>query len=159
MHWHLLDAWWKLLWHLLDVRTTSCMMTSSNGNIFRVTGHLCGGALVFSLICVWINGWVNNREAGDLRRYGAHYDVTVMTQSGVFAHRVERSSPIVPMLRPSALRVNTETELLFWRQNDNFRCSQWPKFRQMTIRSAVKTHGILSMTLNEFACWAKRCWK
>ena len=36
------------------------------------------GALMFSLICVWINGWVNNREAGDLRRYHAHYDVTVM---------------------------------------------------------------------------------
>ena len=26
-------------------------------------------ALMFSLICVWINGWLNNREAGDLRRY------------------------------------------------------------------------------------------
>ena len=36
------------------------------------------GALMFSLICVWINGWVNNREDGDLRRYRAHYDVTVM---------------------------------------------------------------------------------
>ena len=36
------------------------------------------GALVFSLICVWINGWVNNREAGDLRRYRAHYDVFVL---------------------------------------------------------------------------------
>ena len=31
-----------------------------------------------SLICVWINSWVNNREAGDLRRYRAHYDVTVL---------------------------------------------------------------------------------
>ena len=71
------------------------MMTSSNGNIFRVTGHLGGGihwspvnfqhkgqwrgALMFSLICVWINGWENNREAGDLRRYRALYDVIVMT--------------------------------------------------------------------------------
>ena len=36
------------------------------------------GALMFSLICVWINGWVNNHEAGDLRRYRVHYDVTVM---------------------------------------------------------------------------------
>ena len=36
------------------------------------------GALIFSLIYVWINGWVNNREAGDLRRYRAHYDVIVM---------------------------------------------------------------------------------
>ena len=36
------------------------------------------GALMFSLICVWINDWVNNGEAGDLRRYSIHYDVTVM---------------------------------------------------------------------------------
>ena len=38
------------------------------------------GALMFPFICVWINGWVNNRKAGDLRRYRAHYDVTVMIQ-------------------------------------------------------------------------------
>ena len=36
------------------------------------------GALMFSLICVSINGRVNNREAGNLRRYRTHYDVTVM---------------------------------------------------------------------------------
>ena len=42
-------------------------------------GQWCG-ALTFSLICVWINCWVNNSEAGDLRRYRAHYDVTVMNK-------------------------------------------------------------------------------
>ena len=36
------------------------------------------GALAFSLICAWINVWVNNREAGDLRRHRAHYDVIGM---------------------------------------------------------------------------------
>ena len=36
------------------------------------------GALMFSLICAWINCWVNNREAGDLRRHRAHYYATVM---------------------------------------------------------------------------------
>ena len=36
------------------------------------------GALMFSLICVWINGSVNNRGAGDLRRHRGHYDVNVM---------------------------------------------------------------------------------
>ena len=36
------------------------------------------GASMLSLICSWINGWVNNREAGDLRRHRAHYDVIVM---------------------------------------------------------------------------------
>ena len=32
----------------------------------------------FSLICSWINGRVNNLDAGDLRRHRVHYDVTVM---------------------------------------------------------------------------------
>ena len=33
---------------------------------------------MFSLICDWINGWENSREAGDLRCYRTHYDVIVM---------------------------------------------------------------------------------
>ena len=86
------------------------MMTSSNGKIFRVTGHLCGeftgnipgefpdkgqwrGALMFSLICVWINDWVNNREAGDLRRYRGHYDVYVMF-SNFFGYDIIKISNI-----------------------------------------------------------------
>ena len=36
------------------------------------------GALMFSFICIWINSWVNNREAGDLRRYRVHCDIIVM---------------------------------------------------------------------------------
>ena len=68
-------------------------MTSSNENIFRVTGHLCEeftghkgqwrGALMFSLICAWIKQWVNNGEAGDLRRYRTHYDVIVMISNEI----------------------------------------------------------------------------
>ena len=38
------------------------------------------GALMFSLIWAWINGWVNTCESSDLRRNHAHYDVTVMEQ-------------------------------------------------------------------------------
>ena len=68
-------------------------MTSSN-RIFRVTGSLCGEftghrwipltkASDAELWCFlwsapWINGWVNNHEAGDLRRHHAHYDVIVI---------------------------------------------------------------------------------
>ena len=48
------------------------------------------GALVFSLICVWINGWVNNREAGDLRRYRAHYDVIVMPNLQLWGLRIDK---------------------------------------------------------------------
>ena len=69
-------------------------MTSSNGNIFRVTGPLCveftghrwipiTKASDAELWCfLWsvhgLNGRVNNREAGDLRHHHTHYDVTVM---------------------------------------------------------------------------------
>ena len=35
-------------------------------------------AFMFSLIGTWTNVWVNNRDAGDLRRHSTHYDVTVM---------------------------------------------------------------------------------
>ena len=64
-------------------------MMSSNGN-----GPLCGEFTghqwihrtkasdaefwCFLWSTPWINGWVNNREAGDLRRYRAHYDVIVI---------------------------------------------------------------------------------
>ena len=35
-------------------------------------------ALMFSLICTWINGGVKDGDADDLRRYHTHYDVIVM---------------------------------------------------------------------------------
>ena len=37
-------------------------------------------ALVFSLTCSWIIGWVNSREAGDLRHHRAHCDVIVISK-------------------------------------------------------------------------------
>ena len=37
-----------------------------------------GGALIFSLIWPLTNGWSNHRDAGDLRRNRADYDVAVM---------------------------------------------------------------------------------
>ena len=39
------------------------------------------GTLMFSLICAWIKLRVNYREAGDLRRHRAHYDVIVMIRA------------------------------------------------------------------------------
>ena len=86
----LLTLWPNLKLFIINVHR---MMTSSNGNIFHVTDPLCGeftgprwiprtkasdAELWFSFICAWIIGWVNNREAGDLRRYHANYDVIVM---------------------------------------------------------------------------------
>ena len=59
-----------------------CMVTSSNGNIFRVTGHLCGEFTGPRWIpCTKASDaelWCFH-EAGDLRRYRAHYDATVLS--------------------------------------------------------------------------------
>ena len=44
------------------------------------------GTLMFSLIYAWINDWVNNREAGDLRRQHGHYDVIVMGKYGALVY-------------------------------------------------------------------------
>ena len=38
------------------------------------------GALLFPLICASMNDWVNNREDGDLRSHGVHFDVTLMSE-------------------------------------------------------------------------------
>ena len=61
-------------------------------------------ALMFSLICAWINGWVNNREACDLRRHWAHYDVTVMMWNAcpihLFSHYSGASLPLSPCCVP-----------------------------------------------------------
>ena len=46
---------------------------------FPHKGQWCG-ALMFSLICDWINGCVNNREADDMRRHQPHHHVIVMPQ-------------------------------------------------------------------------------
>ena len=53
----------------LGILESEFMMMSWYGNIFRVTGHV---------YCARINRWIDNVEAGDLRRYRVHYDVTVM---------------------------------------------------------------------------------
>ena len=42
------------------------------------------GALMFSLMCVRTNGWINSWYAGDLRRHMAHCDVTVMLKVNSF---------------------------------------------------------------------------
>ena len=70
------------------------------------------GVLMFSLICAWINAWVNNREAGDLRRHHAHYDVTVMIRLKVLVS-VQVSSAV----RNSWIIINTTWQWLLWQFN------------------------------------------
>ena len=43
------------------------------------------GALIFSLICAWINDWVNNRETDEFRRHRGHYDVNAMDITALYS--------------------------------------------------------------------------
>ena len=70
-------TWWRHQMEIFSAILAICAGNSPVPGDSSYKGHW-RGALMFSLICIWINGWVNNRKAGDLRRYRAHYDVTIM---------------------------------------------------------------------------------
>ena len=70
-------AWWR---H--QIETFSALLALCAGNS-PVNGEFPAERPVtrsfdVSLIGTWINAWVNNCEAADLRRHRVHYDVTVM---------------------------------------------------------------------------------
>ena len=93
------------------------------------------GASIFSLICVWINGWLNSREAGDLRRYRAHYDVSVMYSSWL-AHW----SMIKPVcFKSSLIQRKAYRQNIIWTNGDLFSNKQY--------RNIFSTY--LKMLINE----------
>ena len=49
----------------------------------RWLGALWLGDLLFSFICAWTNGWINNRDAEDFSRHRAHLDVTVFFRPNI----------------------------------------------------------------------------
>ena len=72
-----IQPWWR---HQMETFSALLALCARNSPVPVNSPHKgqWHGALMFSLICAWINGWVNNRKAGDLKPYCAHYDVTVM---------------------------------------------------------------------------------
>ena len=88
------------------------------------------GALMFSLICVWINDWVNNCEAGDLRRYRAHYDVIVMSS-------LDLQWVTKPLLESMRAYFWSDPWKPQWNVNKNttkFMCENWLKISSATYQ-------------------------
>ena len=69
--------WLVLSWWCHQMETCSAPVNSPHKGQWR-------GALMFYLICAWINDWVNNGEAGYLIRHRAHYGVIVMLNMGAW---------------------------------------------------------------------------
>ena len=72
-------TWWR---HQMETFSALLALCAGNSPVPVNSTHKgqWRGVLMFSLICAWINGWVNNRgaQAVDLRRHRCHYDVNVM---------------------------------------------------------------------------------
>ena len=77
-HEHHEETWWR---HQMETFSALLALCAGNSPVPVNSPHKgqWRGALMFTFIYAWINDWVNNREAGDLRRQRGHYDVIVMT--------------------------------------------------------------------------------
>ena len=77
---HYPNQWWPWWRHQMETFSALLALCAGNSPVPVNSPHKgqWRGALMFSLIYAWINDWVNNREAGDLRRQRGHYGVIVM---------------------------------------------------------------------------------
>ena len=87
----------------------------------------------FYFICSWINGWVNNREAGDLRRHRAHYDVIVIKRA-VLAGKPLHGGPYI-----------TFDWISLWMKNSSCRCIYNSIRRKMPFSAGVDTEELWSL--------------
>ena len=91
-------SWWR---HQMETFSALLALCAGNSPVPVNSPHKgqWRGALMFSLICARINDWVNNREAGDLRRHLGHYDVNVMwsLHKGYLRRLPQHTQQIDPM--------------------------------------------------------------
>ena len=101
-------------------------------------GQWCG-ALLFSLICTWINSWVNNGEADDLRPHRAHHDVAVMKVSTVPAD----GQALLPVASTSASTVMRKIRSCM-------HLTHWGRDKMVIICQTTFSNGFSSMKMYEF---------
>ena len=59
------NSWWR---HQMETISVLLALCAGNSPVSGESPSQTPVTVVFSLICAWTNGWVNNRNAGDLRR-------------------------------------------------------------------------------------------
>ena len=131
------------------------------------------GTLKFSFICAWINGRVNNGEAGDLRRHRAHYDVIVMicskwshcqylitgSDNGLVPTRHQAISWIsldqVPwrQITPMSQYIKIAPYRKFLELDDNIRCHSDTISIMATLLSVLLTVGNMDISVDSVVTW------
>ena len=117
---------------------------------------------MFSLICTRINGWVNNGEAGDLRRYRVHYDVTVMSSRVDVTHSGWCTDCI--WCGPDNCLWDSGHSLITWKNGCGFRDSpqimyiffvkyESPKQEYYNLKQSAFYHIILSLIFFDERWW------
>ena len=100
-------SWWR---HQKEIFSALLAICAGNSSVPGEVPHKgqWRGALMFSLIWIWINGWVNNREADDLRHHDAHYNVSVMLFSAIAVSLIIPKPTIVSLLtlKPTKFDIN-----------------------------------------------------
>ena len=117
-------------------------MTSSNGNIFRITGLLCGKL------------WENNHETGDLRHHHTHYDFIAMDSmilSMPFKHLILGTSlGCHEILSPLVLVIHSRN-LAWGLTSGNGRATALNS--QACGNTALVPHGTMRLTQFDHRCW------
>ena len=133
-------------------------------------GQWCG-ALTFPLICTWINGWANNREAGDLRGHRAHYDIAVMILTSRYGNWSLEWNPFpdycpLNLLTSALFLIIFEAEAdMLWTKLDNtiavdalapcITSYQQPWYWLLTHRGRDNMAAISQTTLSNAFSWMK----
>ena len=109
------------------------------------------GALIFSFIFAWTNGCANNRDAGDLRRHRAHYDVVVM----LFHYHCIRKTWLVLWKEPvySTRHIICDTSALT--QNSYYIYVIW-YFNSEAFPWEYKTHEVVNIKVITRSCLTSR---
>ena len=142
-----LDTWWR---HQMETFSALLALCAGNSPVPVNSPHKgqWRGALMFSLIYAWINDWVNNREAGDLRRHWGHYDVIVMNNKiATVQYGAFRGLNKLSLLRLQHNRLSAMPDIsglsaliyLYISYNDQIKSFNATVFSSMTRLNALST--------------------
>ena len=121
-------SWWR---HQMETFSASMALCAGNSPVNSPHKGQWRGALMFSLISAWMNGWVNNREAGDLRHHRAHYDVLVMLAQSVFLVYHPNKLKHHSVLTFYSMIFNCTNKMWYKRQRRGKRHSLTQKYRNL----------------------------